>query len=296
MYSQLISNFVDQESLPSSYIEDAGKFVVPLVDQIAQRILGSADTLFIGLNGAQGTGKTTLAKLLVKLLEARGFGIANLSIDDFYFTKAERQLLAEKQHPLLITRGVPGTHDTSLLLKKITEFRNLESKQVCEVPRFNKAMDDRCGLSDWQRVTGPIDSVLLEGWFVGAPPQEAEDLGRTVNVLEESEDKDGSWREFVNTQLAGQYQAVFDQLDLLIMLKAPSFEQVFEWRALQEEKLRNLSSLHASAIMDEDQLERFIQHYERITRHCLEYLPEKADYLYELGSDHRIFKATATSD
>ena len=88
MYSQLISDFVDRESLPPSYIEDAGKFIIPLIDQIAQRILGSKDTLFIGINGAQGTGKTTLSKLVVSLLEARDFGIANLSLDDFYLTKA----------------------------------------------------------------------------------------------------------------------------------------------------------------------------------------------------------------
>lgn len=288
MYSQLISDFVENEALPDSYREDAFEFFVPLVDLIANRALDSEQTLYVGINGAQGTGKTTLGKLLVTLLSAREFRVANFSIDDFYLTQSERNQLAESQHPLLATRGVPGTHDISLLMTKFEELKNLKAEQVCELPRFNKAIDDRCGTEDWQKLIGPIDAVILEGWFVGAPPQATRDIELPINALEKTEDADGSWRKYANYQLADQYQSAFDQLDLLIMLKAPSFKQVSEWRSLQEEKLKKIGPIDSPGIMDEEQLARFIQHYERLTRHCLEYLPVKADVLFDLDTDHRI--------
>ena len=288
MYSQLISDFVENEALPDSYREDAFEFFVPLVDLIANRALDSEQTLYVGINGAQGTGKTTLGKLLVTLLSAREFRVANFSIDDFYLTQSERNQLAESQHPLLATRGVPGTHDISLLMTKFEELKNLKAEQVCELPRFNKAIDDRCGTEDWQKLIGPIDAVILEGWFVGAPPQATRDIELPINALEKTEDADGSWRKYANYQLAAQYQSAFDQLDLLIMLKAPSFKQVSEWRSLQEEKLKKIGPIDSPGIMDEEQLARFIQHYERLTRHCLEYLPVKADVLFDLDTDHRI--------
>ncbi len=288
MYSQLISDFVDNEALPGSYREDALKFFVPLVDLIANRKLDSKRTLYLGINGAQGTGKTTLGKLLVTLLSAREYRVANFSIDDFYLTQSERKQLAESQHPLLATRGVPGTHDISLLMTKFEELKNLKAGQECKLPRFNKAIDNRYGTGNWQKLIGPIDVVILEGWFVGAFPQAAGDLERPINELEKTEDADGRWREYANHQLAGQYQSAFDQLDLLIMLKAPSFNQVSEWRSLQEEKLSKSASLDAPGIMDKEQLAKFIQHYERLTRHCLEYLPVKADVLFDLDADHRI--------
>ena len=288
MYSQLISDFVENEALPDSYREDAFEFFVPLVDLIANRALDSEHTLYVGINGAQGTGKTTLGKLLVTLLSAREFRVANFSIDDFYLTQSERNQLAESQHPLLATRGVPGTHDISLLMTKFEELKNLKAEQVCELPCFNKAIDDRCGTEDWQKLIGPIDAVILEGWFVGAPPQATRDIELPINALEKTEDADGSWRKYANYQLADQYQSAFDQLDLLIMLKAPSFKQVSEWRSLQEEKLKKIGPIDSPGIMDEEQLARFIQHYERLTRHCLEYLPVKADVLFDLDTDHRI--------
>ena len=288
MYSQLISDFVENQALPDSYREDAFEFFVPLVDLIANRALDSEHTLNVGINGAQGTGKTTLGKLLVTLLSAREFRVANFSIDDFYLTQSERNQLAESQHPLLATRGVPGTHDISLLMTKFEELKNLKAEQVCELPRFNKAIDDRCGTEDWQKLIGPIDAVILEGWFVGAPPQATRDIELPINALEKTEDADGSWRKYANYQLADQYQSAFDQLDLLIMLKAPSFKQVSEWRSLQEEKLKKIGPIDSPGIMDEEQLARFIQHYERLTRHCLEYLPVKADVLFDLDTDHRI--------
>lgn len=291
MYSQLIAEFVEQESLPESYGKDAGKYFAPLVERLATESLNSTGTLLVGINGAQGTGKTTLSKMLTCLLHARELVVVNLSIDDFYLRKSEREQLANSIHPLLRTRGVPGTHDTELLAEKIADLDGLEKGSCCEIPRFNKAIDDRYPATDFPTVTGPVDIVLLEGWFVGASPLNPNELKRPVNALEAKEDEEAIWRKYVNDQLAGSYQGVFQKLDLLILLKAPSFDQVYEWRALQEEKLRKLTSTETSALMDEEGLLRFIQHFERLTHHCLTTLPDKADVLLELSKDHRITQA-----
>ena len=76
-------------------------------------------------------------------------------------------------------------------------------------------------------------------------------------------------------------------IELLIFLKAPSFEQIFEWRNLQEKKLRERVG-HSQNLMSKPQLARFIQHYERLTRHCLRNLPKKADVVFDLNQKHQI--------
>jgi len=197
---------------------------------------------------------------------------------------------------MLITRGVPGTHDIALLLEKLNSLYAQQPGQSVCLPRFNKALDDRYSESNWKRINGRVDAIILEGWCVAAPVQDPAQLKDPINIFEAQEDSDRNWREFVNSQLAGRYQSVFNQIQFLIMLKAPSYEQVFEWRKLQEEKLRKISSLDASALMNEEQLERFIQHYERLTRHSLKFLPEKSDVLLELDTNHHVASAKGLGD
>ena len=275
MYTQLIENFIERESLPDSYGQDAKHYFVPLAERISNLILQSKLPVVVGINGAQGTGKSTLSRLLIQLLKAREFTIANFCIDDFYLCKKDRQELARAIHPLLITRGVPGTHDMDLLRQTLSELQAQQHNQSATVPRFDKALDDRAAASDWQKVSGVVDAIIFEGWCVAVTPQAEAALVDPINDLEAEEDRDCKWRKYVNSQLADQYQSAFDQIQFKVMLKAPSFEQVFEWRKLQEEKLKRISSQDAAGIMNEEQLQRFIQHYERLTRHCLQSLPEK---------------------
>ncbi|MYJ73656.1 MAG: hypothetical protein F4089_00575, partial [Gammaproteobacteria bacterium] len=66
-----------------------------------------------GLGGGQGAGKSTLGRLIAQAGSMLGIRIEVLSIDDFYLTKEQRLQLAEDVHPLLATRGPPGTHDVA---------------------------------------------------------------------------------------------------------------------------------------------------------------------------------------
>ena len=287
MYSQIIKQFIKQELLPPSYLTDAEKYFIPLIHLVMNKANESKTPLIVGVSGAQGTGKTSLSELLENILKIEGFSVARISIDDFYLTKMDRQNLAKTQHPLLETRGVPGTHDTHLLSIILNELINQTSKSPLEIPRFNKALDDRFPKSKWKIINSPVDLIILEGWFVGATPIAVESLHKPINELEATEDKNGSWRTFMAKQLEDNYQNIFDQINFLILLEAPSFEQVFNWRNLQEKKLRKRTQ-KSSDVMSEKQLIRFIQHYERLTRHCLELLPREADVIYVLNKKHRI--------
>ena len=289
MYQQLIEDFVQQERLPSTYLLDATQCFLPLVRDIEAELQKKRQgPLLIGINGAQGTGKSTLAKLLSSLLTSSGHRVANLSIDDFYYSKAKRQELADEVHPLLRSRGVPGTHDVELALHLLKQLAEAGPEQHVCLPRFDKSLDDRQPVETCEQLRGPVDIVILEGWFVGAKAQAQDELTHPINELEINEDSDCRWRTYVNQQLAGSYQSLFEQIHMLLMLQAPGFEQVLEWRSLQEEKLRALATKDASGLMDRKAIERFIQHFERLTRHCLRTLPDSADRVFRLDAEHRI--------
>lgn len=244
---------------------------------------GARRPLVLGLCGAQGSGKSTLAHHLVRRLNARGIPAANLSIDDLYLSHTARARLAETIHPLLATRGVPGTHNVGLGLKILSALKDRHS--VC-LPRFDKASDDPAPKNTWPEV-GLLDVLIFEGWCVGAVAQESAALDEPVNALETEHDADGIWRAYVNTQLEGPYAKLFERLDRLVLLEAPGFEVVQAWRTQQEHSLASLvrrQGLKGARVMTDKEVARFIQHYERLTRHILCEMPARADLTLRLDA------------
>lgn len=238
----------------------------------------------IGLCGAQGSGKSTLASAMRCALIAGGVSAAVLSIDDLYLTRAERHAMARNIHPLFATRGAPGTHDVALGEHVLAA---LDRGEAVALPQFDKAADDRIPESAWPLIEPPLDVLIFEGWCVGARPEDAEALASPINQLEAEEDRDGIWRRAVNDALAGGYQRLFARLDRLILLAAPSFGIVSRWRSEQEVALRHTRP-DGGAVMDSEALDRFVQHYERITRHILREMPGRADLVLRLDDDRRV--------
>lgn len=287
-----LQQFAQREKLPASYIDTVEQWFLPLAHEILQRAKRSHVAPLVGVSGCQGSGKTTLAALLVLLLRELGsLNCVNLSIDDFYLTHAERQQLARTVHPLLATRGVPGTHDVQLALDTIAALRK---PGTVAIPRFDKAADDRRPEARWPRVEAPVDVIVLEGWCLSIGPQTHAQLEEAINGLEAQEDSDGAWRRYVNARIGGEYAQLYDSVDFLVMLKAPDFAKVFEWRQNQEDKLSAKAAKAVQGdgqpmrIMNREQLQRFIQHYERITRHGLDTLPLKADVVFQLTGEQTI--------
>lgn len=282
-----LSVFMAEHRLPAEFRSTAIDHYLPLVQRLPA-LPCQRDVLMLGINGAQGTGKSTLADFVRRAAKRTlGWQCAVLSIDDFYLTRAEREGLARGVHPLLATRGVPGTHDTATIAETLDALIALPAGESIALPRFDKSIDDRAPPTDWPIVTGPLDLVILEGWCVGSTPQSHAALEAPVNALERDEDPNGTWRRYVNERLDSEYQPLFSRLDALVFLAAPSFDAVFRWRLDQERKLAAARGSGAG-IMNEDQLARFIRFYERLTRHNLETLTETAEVVMDLDEAHRV--------
>jgi D-glycerate 3-kinase len=277
----MIEDIINAADLPDSYAGIVDRWWRPLATMIARRHAALGRPALIGINGAQGTGKSTLCLFLEVLLrDEHGLAAATLSLDDLYLTRAERRALADHVHPLFATRGVPGTHDLALGEELIDAV--LGGSGPTPLPRFDKSSDDRAPAAAWPNVTTPIDVLLFEGWCIGATPIDAADLAVPVNALEQREDRDLRWRIAWNEALAGRYAALFARIDMLIMLKPPGFAQIRAWRRLQEAKLR----ARAGGGMTDAEIDRFVDHYERLTRHMLATLPGRADIVVPIGADH----------
>ena len=235
-------------------------------------IVSARQCRVIGICGSQGSGKSTLAEICVSALRTAGCNAAACSIDDFYLTKVEREVLANTVHPLLRTRGVPGTHDTQWLARVLNGAKQGHAQPV---PMFNKGLDDRRG----ERVIG-ADVLILEGWCVGVQPEPDSRLIAPCNLLEEHEDEDGTWRNWVNEQIAPGYLPLWSMIDFWLQLKPPSFEQVFEWRTQQEKQIQQTRR------MNDVSVRRFIEHYERLTRWQWACSPPAPGLSILLAADH----------
>lgn len=280
-----------REALPPDFRRVIDTVYYPLADALCRKRRGMTgeSPLVVGINGAQGTGKSTLARFVAAILAHRqGFRVVTLSLDDLYLTRRQRSDLAARVHPLLRTRGVPGTHDIDLGMAVIERLRNAGPTTATAIPRFDKARDDRLPEDRWSRFRGRPDLILMEGWCLGAVPQDEADLVVPINRLEADEDADGQWRRYANSQLADTYPALFGQLDVLIMLKVPGWESVYRWRLEQEEKLRasRREEVSGARFMAPEQVARFVAHYERLTRHQLLEMPARADAVVALNPGH----------
>ncbi len=292
-YQKIKKNYLrflkSQEVLSEPFrdkLNQLNNFYLPLSERIFENYLKDKKTKLIGLSGGQGSGKSTISNIL-KIILKEGFNLKTVtfSIDDFYKTLKEREKMSIEVSPLFLTRGVPGTHDTSLLFKCIKNLKKNIFKKI-SVPKFDKSIDDRLGKKKWQKVKKKPDIVIFEGWCVGVTPQKNKDLLAPINILEKEKDKKKIWRKRVNKELKGKYKKIFKEIDFTIFLKVPSFKHVFQWRLLQEKKL--VATSKGKKTMNRKQLKNFIMYYERLTKHMLKNLGKKSYCVINIDKKHRL--------
>ncbi len=279
MSQDWLKRFIAEQQLPPTFVETVDVVCCHLAEH-ARAMAAAHGTAIVGLCGPQGSGKSTIAEVVVGLLEGRGLKAVSISLDDFYLPRETRRWLALEEHPLLAVRGPPGTHDIELARETL---ERLTRSGPLVLPAFDKARDTRVPREALRTVQGPVDVVILEGWFVGANPQLQEALAEPVNDLEREADPDGAWRGYVNALLAGLYQDLWRWLHGLVFLQAPGFEVVTGWRIEQEAKLRARTGLG----MSDTEVVRFVAHYERLTRWMLDEMPAHADWVVQLDSARR---------
>ena len=255
------------------------QYIIPIINNIYH----SKNNKFI-LSGSQGSGKSTLAKLLKLVIEKYyKKKVMLLSIDDYYLSKNQRLKLSKKIHPLLLTRGVPGTHDIQMLKYHINQFKN--QNFPINTPTFNKLKDD---ISKKRKVIKNAEILLLEGWCCGSAPIANNYLFKNINILENIFDKNKNWRKYYNSLLRNEYNSVFSLFDKRIYIQAPAFKYILKWRHAQEKV--NASKSNNKNFMNKAKLQEFIQHYEKLTKWMMLTMPPKADILIKIDINQKIKK------
>ena len=270
-------------------------FLIPICFWIIKKA-NNQKPFFVGLAGGQGTGKTTISSIIKIILEKYfKLKVFKISIDDFYKTRKERIGLSKKVHPMLLTRGVPGTHDINMMLdffkkSKAKKFKNLK------LPNFNKAIDDRFPKNKWNQINRRPDIIIFEGWCVGARPETNKTLKKSINSMEKANDQKLIWRKFVNQQLKTKYKKLYSQLNCMIYLKAKNFSLLQKWRLKQEHKLwLKTKKKSAHKIMSKGDVINFMQTYQRITQNMFKKMPKYASIILNLNSNHQIKTAVYKS-
>ena len=276
--------FKDKERMIKSYL-------IPLCFWISKKA-NIKKPYFVGLAGGQGTGKTTTSSL-IKIILSKYFklDVFRISIDDFYKTRKERISLSKRIHPMLLTRGVPGTHDINMMLNFFKKSKSKKFKRL-KLPIFNKAIDDRFSKKHWYDLKKKPDVIIFEGWCVGAKSEKNNTLKKTINSMEKTKDQKQIWRKYVNDQLKSKYKKLYSQLNCLIYLKAKDFSLLQKWRLKQERKLWVKSKKNLNTkIMSKDNVLTFMQTYQRVTQNMFKYTPKYASVIINLNSNHQIKSA-----
>ena len=284
--------FLEKEEIfskSSDKIASLRKVYIPISFWIERKYKKKRKTLILGFSGGQGSGKTTISKI-IKIIFKKYFkrNIHVSSIDDFYKTLRDRKKMSNSLHPLLKTRGVPGTHDINLIKKFFNSVKRKKFKKF-KVPRFDKSLDDRFKKKYWPSINKKPEIVILEGWCVGAKAQTNFMIKKPINTLEKYEDNNFVWRNYFNKKLKIEYKKIFKMIDYFMFIKIPNFNIVFKWRLLQEKKLGKKSHTKKK-IMSYNEIKRFIMFYERITLQMLKDLSKSASIVMFLKKNHLIKK------
>ena len=278
-----INTFIQEQLKHLTNKTFSKKYINQYIVPIIKNINDSKNDKFI-IAGSQGSGKSTLTAVLKLVLEKfYKKKVMLLSIDDYYLSKNKRLKLSKKIHPLLITRGVPGTHNIAALRKDIINFQ--KKKFPIVAPLFNKLKDD---ISSKKKIIKKAEILLLEGWCCGSPPISRDYLFKNINRLESTLDKNKAWRQYYNFQLQRDYKKVFSLFDKQIYIQAPSFTYILKWRNAQEKS--NALKSKDEKFMKKTDLRKFIQHYEKLTKWMIKTMPAKADMLIKIDSNQKIKK------
>ncbi|WP_375499655.1 glycerate kinase [uncultured Nostoc sp.] len=237
--------------------------------------------LIQGILGGQGTGKTTMSKVLSLILDHLGYRTVSLSLDDLYKTYSDRLVLTQ-QDPRLIWRGPPGTHDVDLGLNVLDQIRQLQSPVM--VPRFDKSAFGGAGDRTTSEIVTDVDIVLFEGWFVGVRPINTDVFETAPPPIVTDEDK--AFARDINRRLH-DYLPLWERLDSLILLYPTDYRCSLEWRKQAEQQM----IAAGKSGMSNAEIEQFVNYFWRSLHPELFIKPlvkdaTVVDLVIEIHADH----------
>ncbi|WP_445637734.1 Glycerate kinase [Nostoc sp. DSM 114161] len=263
---------------------------LPLGIKLASQRQELGRPLIQGILGGQGTGKTTMCKVLGLILNQLGYRSVSLSLDDLYKTYSDRLLLTQ-QDSRLIWRGPPGTHDVDLGLNVLDEIREFQSPVM--IPRFDKSAYGGAGDRTNPEIATNIDILLFEGWFVGARPINPELFDTAPPPIVTDEDK--AFARDMNLRLH-DYLPLWERLDSLIVLYPSDYRCSLEWRKHAEHQM----IAAGKSGMSDAEIEQFVNYFWRSLHPELfiNRLVKNAtvvDLVIEINSDRSIGKVIRNS-
>jgi D-glycerate 3-kinase len=257
---------------------------LPLARQIRTARQAQDQPLIQGILGGQGTGKTTLSRVLQVILGHWHYPCIAISIDDLYKTYAERQVLLLTQ-PRLIWRGPPGTHDVATGIEVLTQLQRANLGDKIAIPRFDKSLHQGAGDRLAPEEIDPAEIILFEGWFVGCRPvDEAVFEQPPAPIISEA---DRQFAKDMNLALAA-YLPLWEKLDRLLVLYPEDYRLSKQWRKDAEHQMIATGKTG----MGDSEIDEFVDYFWRslhpelfITP--LTQNPDWTDLVVEIGAHHR---------
>ncbi|MFM9157864.1 MAG: glycerate kinase [Dolichospermum sp.] len=261
---------------------------LPLSIKIAHQRQQLGKPFVQGILGSQGTGKTTMSKILVLILQHLGYQTLSLSLDDLYKTYNDRLALMQRDSRLL-WRGPPGTHDIHLALSVLDQVA--QGKSPVMVPRFDKSAYGGAGdRTTSEFITNPVDIVIFEGWFVGVQPINPRAFLTAPPPI--ITDADKQFAADMNDQLK-TYLPLWERLHSLIVLYPLDYRYSLIWRKQAEKQM----IATGKSGLNELEIEEFVNYFWRSLHPELFINPlvksSSVDLVIEINFDHSFGKVTS---
>lgn len=276
-FSQWCSTHLGQ---PDTHLPTLWALWLPLAKQLVERRQAIARPWIQGILGGQGTGKTTLSKVLTLILQELGYTALAWSLDDLYKPYRDR-LQLQQQEPELIWRGPPGTHDVELGIQVLDQLRQPTPNQPILIPRFDKSLHNGMGDRIAPEPVENIDIVLFEGWFVGVHPIDAITFQHPPPPILTQRDR--AFAQTCNTRLQ-TYLPLWQQLDSLWVLYPLDYRLSLEWRKQAEHQMK----ASGKPGMSDSDITAFVAYFWKALHPQLFIPPalERADLAIQIQADH----------
>ncbi|KAF1940212.1 D-glycerate 3-kinase-like protein [Clathrospora elynae] len=244
-----------------------------ILPKIKARHKKSSEPVILGITGLQGSGKSTWASMIVKILALdHQLHTITISLDDLYKTHDDltAQRNKDPDNKIYRTRGQPGTHDEQLAGKFFKDLKGYIGQGSLKIPSFDKSKfngeGDRAPETSWPTITHKPDVVVFEGWCVGFQPlpsptiEEKHSLALSGNLpintparhqLSHLLEVNNNLRRYCDAFMGPQY------FDFFIHIDTDDLRNVYTWRVEQEHKMIEVKGEG----MSDEQVRAFVDGY-----------------------------------
>src|SRR2546430_6385561 len=135
----------------------------PALAAVLPRLVTASPRLLVGITGAPGAGKSTLAAALTGAVTARtGVPAAQIPMDGFHLANAELERLGQADR-----KGAPATFDAAGFVHLLRRLRAADPAEVVYAPTFSRVLNESIGSAI--PVAPDVRLVAVEGNYLLLP-------------------------------------------------------------------------------------------------------------------------------